>query len=167
MRIQATENKIIPDRERLREHLKTAARPLVFTNGCFDILHRGHVDYLQQTAALGATLVVGVNTDESVAKLAKGPNRPINSLEDRMAVLAALAVVDLVAPFAEETPLELIRTVRPDYLVKGGDWPVQRIVGAELVTSWGGEVRSIPFRFDRSTSSLIDKIGKTLLPDQS
>jgi rfaE bifunctional protein nucleotidyltransferase chain/domain len=133
-------------------------RPLVFTNGCFDILHRGHVTYLAQARALGASLVVGVNTDASVRRLGKGGDRPVNGLEDRMAVLAALECVSLVTWFDEDTPLELIRAVQPDVLAKGGDWAVGRIVGADLVLAGGGRVYSIPFRHERSTSALLAKI---------
>ncbi len=133
-------------------------RPLVFTNGCFDILHRGHVTYLEEARALGASLLVGVNTDASVRRLAKGPERPINTLDDRAAVLAALESVSLVAPFEEDTPLALILAARPEILVKGGDWPVDAIVGAAEVMTWGGSVHSIPFRFDRSTTKLIRAI---------
>ena len=132
--------------------------PLVFTNGCFDILHRGHVTYLEEARALGASLVVAVNTDASVRRLDKGSDRPVNPLEDRLAVLAALQCVDAVIPFDEDTPLELIRRLHPNILVKGGDWPVERIVGAEQVLSEGGEVHSIPFRHDRSTTDLLHRI---------
>jgi rfaE bifunctional protein nucleotidyltransferase chain/domain len=113
-------------------------RPLVFTNGCFDILHRGHVTYLTQARALGASLLVGVNSDASVKRQGKGDDRPINNQQDRMAVLAALASVDLVVCFDEDTPLDLIIACKPDILVKGGDWPVQDIVGAEDVLARGG-----------------------------
>lgn len=133
-------------------------RPLVFTNGCFDILHRGHVTYLGQARALGASLVVGVNSDESVRRQNKAPDRPVNPLADRMAVLAALESVSLVVPFDEDTPLNLILALRPDVLVKGGDWPVDSIVGAQEVRSWSGQVHSIPFEFARSTTALIEKI---------
>ncbi|PWB41513.1 MAG: D-glycero-beta-D-manno-heptose 1-phosphate adenylyltransferase [Rhodocyclales bacterium] len=142
----------------LTTRLASLPRPLVFTNGCFDILHRGHVTYLAQARALGAGLVVGVNTDASVRRLGKGDDRPVNGLEDRMAVLAALESVSLVTWFDEDTPLELIRTVQPDVLVKGGDWAVDRIVGADLVLGRGGRVHSIPFRHERSTSALLAKI---------
>jgi rfaE bifunctional protein nucleotidyltransferase chain/domain len=132
--------------------------PLVFTNGCFDILHRGHVTYLAQARALGASLLVGVNSDASVKRLGKGDDRPINRQEDRMAVLAALECVSLVTWFDEDTPLELILRAKPDILVKGGDWTVDRIVGAPEVLSWGGEVHSIPFLFERSTTATLNKI---------
>ncbi len=135
-------------------------RPLVFTNGCFDILHRGHVTYLAQARALGASLLVGVNSDASVKRLGKGEERPVNALEDRMALLAALESVSLVTWFAEDTPLALIRTVQPDVLVKGGDWAPERIVGADEVLARGGRVHSIPFRHERSTTALLEKIRR-------
>lgn len=133
-------------------------RPLVFTNGCFDILHRGHVTYLAQARALGAAMVVALNTDASVRRLGKGDDRPLNPLEDRMAVMAALESVDLVTWFDEDTPLERILAARPDILVKGGDWAPDTIVGAPEVRGWGGQVHSIPFEVDRSTTALIGRI---------
>jgi rfaE bifunctional protein nucleotidyltransferase chain/domain len=133
-------------------------RPLVFTNGVFDILHRGHVTYLAQARALGASLVVGVNSDASVRRLGKGDDRPVNALADRMAVLAALEAVSLVTWFEEDTPLALILACRPDVLVKGGDWKVADIVGAREVTGWGGTVHSIPFAHERSTTTLLRRI---------
>lgn len=133
-------------------------RLLVFTNGCFDVLHRGHVTYLAQARALGAALVVGVNSDASVKRLGKGEDRPLNSQEDRMAVLAALQAVDLVVLFDEDTPLNLILACRPDVLVKGGDWAPDKIVGAHEVQGWGGTVQSIPFQHERSTTALLKKI---------
>lgn len=133
-------------------------RPLVFTNGCFDVLHRGHVTYLAQARALGAALVVGVNSDASVKRLEKGDDRPVNSQEDRMAVLAALQAVDMVVIFDEDTPLKLILACRPDVLVKGGDWTPDAIVGAREVQARGGTVHSIPFMHQRSTTALINKI---------
>lgn len=145
-------------RETLAQALHASARPLVFTNGCFDILHRGHVTYLAQARALGSALVVALNSDASVRRLNKGPERPINPLEDRLAVVAALASVDYVTWFDEDTPLETIVMVNPDILVKGGDWPIERIVGAAHVQSRGGSVHSIPFIHVRSTSALIAKI---------
>ena len=133
-------------------------RPLVFTNGCFDVLHRGHVTYLAQARALGAALAVGVNSDASVRRLGKGDDRPLNAQEDRMAVLAALQAVDLVVVFDEDTPLELILACRPDVLVKGGDWTPDKIVGSEEVQGWGGTVHSIPFLHQRSTTALLNRI---------
>jgi len=154
----SSETKIVRDHATLAARLATLAHPIVFTNGCFDILHRGHVAYLEEAAQLGQSLVIGVNTDESVRALDKGSDRPVNPLEDRMAVLAALGCVSLVVPFAEDTPLELIKLVKPDHLVKGGDWVPERIVGNDFVRSYGGQVHSIPFRFDRSTTALLTRI---------
>jgi rfaE bifunctional protein nucleotidyltransferase chain/domain len=133
-------------------------RPLVFTNGCFDLLHRGHVTYLAQARALGAALVVALNTDASVRRLGKGDDRPLNPLEDRLAVIAALASVDLVTWFDEDTPLARILDAHPEILVKGGDWPAERIVGAAEVSAWGGQVHSIPFEHERSTTALLGRI---------
>jgi len=135
-------------------------RPLAFTNGCFDILHRGHVTYLAQARALGASLIVAANSDASVKRLGKGDDRPVNTLEDRMAVLAALECVSLVTWFDEDTPLQRILDCRPDILVKGGDWPVDKIVGAAEVQAWGGTVHSIPFIHQRSTTALLEKIRR-------
>jgi rfaE bifunctional protein nucleotidyltransferase chain/domain len=134
------------------------ARPLVFTNGVFDILHRGHVTYLARARALGASLLVGLNTDASVRRLEKGAERPLNALADRLAVVAALACVDAVTWFDEDTPAALIDACRPEVLVKGGDWPVERIVGARAVLERGGRVVSIPFEHERSTTRLIERI---------
>jgi rfaE bifunctional protein nucleotidyltransferase chain/domain len=156
----STEHKIVNDPAELERRLATLARPVVFTNGCFDILHRGHVAYLEEAADLGASLVVGVNTDDSVRSLNKGTDRPLNTLEDRMAVLAALQCVTLVVPFAEDTPLALIRRVHPDLLVKGGDWAIGAIVGADEVRAWGGSVHTIPIRHRRSTTELVERIRR-------
>lgn len=143
----------------LGKRIAQLPRPLVFSNGCFDILHRGHVTYLAQARALGASLIIGVNTDASVKRLGKGKeNRPVNLLADRMAVLAALESVSLVTWFDEDTPLNLILACKPEVLVKGGDWPVEKIAGAKEVLGWGGKVVSIPFRFERSTTAVINKI---------
>lgn len=153
----AFEAKICPP-EALTVRAARLPKPLVFTNGCFDILHRGHVTYLAQARALGSSLVVALNTDESVRRLGKGHDRPINPLADRLAVLAALGCVDLVTWFDEDTPLRTILQCRPQVLVKGGDWPVEQIVGAPEVTSWQGTVRSIPFFHERSTTRLVERI---------
>ena len=134
------------------------ARPLVFTNGVFDILHRGHASYLAQARALGASLAVAVNSDASVLRLGKGPDRPVNSLADRMAVLAALEAVSLVTWFDDDTPLALIMLARPEVLVKGGDWAPDKIVGAAEVCGWNGAVHSIPFLHQRSTTATLRKI---------
>ncbi len=133
-------------------------RPLVFTNGVFDILHRGHVTYLAQARELGASLIVAVNSDASVRRLGKGDDRPVNTQQDRIAVLAALASTDLVTWFDEDTPLSLILTCRPDVLAKGGDWKPEDIVGSKEVLGWGGSVHSIPFQHERSTTALLAKI---------
>ncbi len=133
-------------------------RPLVFTNGVFDILHRGHVTYLAQARALGASLVVAANSDASARRLGKGEDRPVNRLADRMAVLAALQATDLVTWFDEDTPLALILTCRPDVLVKGGDWKPESMVGAKEVIAWGGAVHSIAFLHQRSTTATLNKI---------
>ena len=145
----------------LAQQLAELARPLVFTNGCFDILHRGHVTYLAQARALGAALVVGVNSDASVRRQGKGEDRPINPLANRMAVLAGLAAVDMVVAFEEDTPINLIRLVHPDVLVKGGDWAVSAMVGSDEVLGWGGQVYSIPFLHTTSTTATLAKIRKT------
>ena len=142
----------------IADRVAVLPRPLVFTNGCFDVLHRGHVTYLAQARALGAALVVGVNSDASVKRLGKDGDRPINPLPDRMAVLAALESVSLVVEFDEDTPLNLILACRPDVLVKGGDWRIEDIVGAREVQGWGGTVHSIPFLHERSTTALLNKI---------
>jgi len=155
------EAKICPP-ESLAEHIARLPRPLVFTNGCFDILHRGHVTCLARARALGASLVVALNTDASVKRLGKGDARPINPLDDRAAVMAALGSVSLVTWFDEDTPLNTILAVRPDILVKGGDWPVNTIVGATEVAGWGGTVHAIPFEHERSTTRVIERIRNTL-----
>jgi D-glycero-beta-D-manno-heptose 1-phosphate adenylyltransferase len=136
------------------------ARPMVFTNGVFDILHRGHATYLAQARALGRSLVVALNSDASVRRLGKGEERPVNALADRMAVVAALESVSLVTWFEEDTPLERILGCRPDHLVKGGDWAPERIVGAREVRGWGGEVHSIPFLHQASTTGLLERIRR-------
>ncbi|MGA8034050.1 MAG: D-glycero-beta-D-manno-heptose 1-phosphate adenylyltransferase [Casimicrobiaceae bacterium] len=133
-------------------------RPLVFTNGVFDLLHRGHVTYLEQAKGLGASLVVAVNSDASVRRLGKGSDRPLNPLEDRMAVLAALACVDLVVPFDADTPRDLIVACMPDVLVKGGDYTAATTAGAAEVVAHGGRFVAIPFRHERSTTSLLRRI---------
>ncbi len=133
-------------------------RPLVMTNGVFDLLHRGHVAYLEAARALGASLVVAVNSDASVKRLDKGTDRPLNPLDDRMAVLAALAAVDLVVPFDDDTPRDLIVAAMPDILVKGGDYSAATTAGAPEVIAGGGRFVAVPFAFDRSTTSLVERI---------
>src|SRR5690242_17788515 len=139
----------IADAAHALERIAALARPLVFTNGVFDVLHRGHVTYLEQARALGASLVVAVNTDRSARSLGKGPDRPLNPLEDRMAMLGALSAVDLVVSFDQDTPLELILACMPDILVKGGDYDVDTTVGAKEVIAAGGRFVAIPFRYER------------------
>ena len=133
-------------------------RPIVFTNGVFDILHRGHASYLDQARNLGGSLVVGVNTDASVRMLGKGDDRPINAEADRQAVLAALASVDLVVLFSEKTPVALLERVRPDIYVKGGDYAIDTLEETRLVKSWGGSAIAIPFIYERSTTTLLGRI---------
>ena len=142
----------------LAARLALLPRPLVFTNGCFDILHRGHVTLLGQARALGASMVVALNSDASVKRLGKGNDRPVNTLADRLAVMAALECVSLVTWFDEDTPIERILDCKPDVLVKGGDWPLEKIVGNAEVAGWGGKTVSIPFIHQKSTTALLDKI---------
>ena len=148
----------ICSRAQFKARLVALPRPLVFTNGCFDLLHRGHVTYLAHARALGASLVVAVNSNASVKRLGKGDDRPINGEIDRLAVLASLEAISLVTLFDEDTPLNLILACRPEILVKGGDWPVASIVGSHEVLSWGGVVHSIPFLYQRSTTATLTKI---------
>ncbi len=146
------------DSSTLNQRLLALNRPMVFTNGVFDILHRGHASYLAQARDFGASLVVGVNSDASVKLLGKGDDRPINSQEDRMALLAALESVDLVILFANKTPVELIKRVRPDVYVKGGDYAIETLEETKVIKAWGGQAYAIPFIYDRSTTSLLGKI---------
>tara|TARA_B100000315_G_scaffold211841_1_gene208889 strand:- start:422 stop:910 length:489 start_codon:yes stop_codon:yes gene_type:complete len=155
-----TARKIILDPNLLGEVLRTIEQPLVFTNGCFDILHRGHVAYLEEAADLGATLLVALNSDESIQRLGKEPDRPVNALEDRMALVAALECVDLVTAFDQDTPLELIQRIQPKHLVKGGDWLPENIVGADIVKANGGVVHSIRVRYQHSTTDLLRKLRR-------
>ena len=138
--------------------VRTLPHPIGFTNGVFDILHRGHVTYLADARALGACLIVGVNSDASVRMLGKGDDRPINREEDRMALLAALESVDWVVRFEERTPVELIRALRPDVLVKGGDYDMDALPESALVRGWGGRALAIAFEHQRSTTALLDKV---------
>ncbi|WP_369583524.1 adenylyltransferase/cytidyltransferase family protein [Kingella oralis] len=151
------EQKIVAP-EQLSAALAQLPRPLVFTNGCFDILHRGHVTYLAQARALGASMVLALNTDASVKRQGKGDDRPINSLANRAAVVAALASVDLVTWFDSDTPADLIAQVQPDVLVKGGDWQPENIVGAAETLARDGSVHSIPFLHQTSTTKTLAKI---------
>jgi rfaE bifunctional protein nucleotidyltransferase chain/domain len=151
------EAKVCPPDE-LAVRLANLPRPLVFTNGVFDILHRGHASYLAQARALGASLVVGVNSDTSVKMLGKGDDRPINTEADRQALLAALESVDMAVLFTEQTPVNLIEKIRPDIYVKGGDYEIDTLAETHLVKSWGGKAIAIPFLYERSTTSLLGKI---------
>ena len=151
------EAKVCPPDE-LAVRLAKLPRPLVFTNGVFDILHRGHASYLAQARALGASLVVGVNSDASVKMLGKGDDRPINTEADRQALLAALESVDMAVLFTEQTPVNLIEKIRPDIYVKGGDYEIDTLAETHLVKSWGGMAIAIPFLYERSTTSLLGKI---------
>jgi rfaE bifunctional protein nucleotidyltransferase chain/domain len=136
---------------------KFEGKKIVFTNGCFDILHLGHVEYLNEARRLGDALIVAINSDESVKKL-KGPDRPINNEHDRKEMLLNLRAVDCVEIFENETPLEIIKLLSPSILVKGGDWKVEQIVGHEFVLSLGGEVKSLSFKRGYSTSNLIKNV---------
>ena len=141
------------------ERERFLSRKIVFTNGCFDILHRGHIDNLGKAASHGDYLIVGVNSDASTRRL-KGPQRPINKEADRLLLLAALEVVDAVLLFDEDPPLELIKALKPDVLAKGGDYEIATIVGAKEVLGWGGTVEVIPYEQGYSTTGLIEKITR-------
>lgn len=157
---------IVPRSELLErlDPLRRNGKQIVFTNGCFDILHRGHVEYLSAARALGDILVVGLNSDDSVRRL-KGPGRPINPVEDRAAILDALRAVDFVTIFDEDTPYQLIEAIKPDVLVKGGDYTVETVVGADLVQARGGRVVIVPLLAGRSTSGLLARLGDRLQQD--
>ncbi len=141
----------------IRKKIKEEGKKLVFTNGCFDIIHRGHVSYLNRAKALGDYLVVALNSDESVKRL-KGEGRPINKLVDRAYVIANLKAVDFVVSFEEDTPFEIISAIIPDILVKGGDWDINNIVGRDVVESHGGKVYSLPYIENYSTTGIINKM---------
>jgi rfaE bifunctional protein nucleotidyltransferase chain/domain len=151
----------ISAREELREQVALLPRPLVFTNGVFDVLHRGHVSYLAQARALGGSLVVALNTDASARRLGKGPERPLNPLADRAIMMAALQSVNLVTWFDEDTPLELITEVRPDILVKGGDYDMSRLPETAVVQAYGGRALALPFVEGYSTTALVRKIRQS------
>jgi len=150
-------DKLCP-RAELTARIAALARPLVFTNGVFDILHRGHVSYLAEARALGASLVLGLNSDRSARALGKAPDRPLNGEADRACVLAALESVSLVTLFDETLPLELLKLVRPDLYVKGGDYDIETLPETALVRGWGGDARALPFVNGYSTTALVDRI---------
>jgi D-beta-D-heptose 7-phosphate kinase/D-beta-D-heptose 1-phosphate adenosyltransferase len=153
-------DKVVTDLRALSARLdghRAAGRRIVMTNGCFDILHRGHITFLNTAKSLGDVLVVGLNSDAGVRRL-KGAGRPINDLEDRAHVLAALSAVDHIVPFDETTPVELVRAVRPDVFVKGGDYTLERMPEAGVVQAQGGVVRILPYVSDRSTTSIIERV---------
>jgi rfaE bifunctional protein nucleotidyltransferase chain/domain len=153
-------DKLCP-RDRLAERLAALPRPLVFTNGVFDVMHRGHAIYLAQARELGASLIVALNSDASARRLGKGPDRPLNNEQDRAALMAALEAVDLVTWFDEDTPQALIAEVRPDILVKGGDYDMRKLPETALVESWGGRALALPFVEGYSTTALVRKIRST------
>ena len=136
--------------------------PVVFTNGVFDLLHRGHVAYLDEAAQLGGALIVAINTDASARRLGKGPERPLNNQDDRAAMLAALSCVSAVTLFDEDTPFEIIELLRPDILVKGGDYDMSKLSETKLIESWGGKALVVPFEFERSTTALVNKIRQSV-----
>ncbi|GAB6065271.1 D-glycero-beta-D-manno-heptose 1-phosphate adenylyltransferase [Aquifex pyrophilus] len=144
---------------RILEEERKKGKKVVFTNGCFDIIHAGHVDYLEKAKKLGDILVVGLNSDDSIRRI-KGEKRPVNTQEHRAKVLSSLKPVDYVVIFEEDTPEKLIKAIKPDVLVKGGDWPLEKIVGKDFVESYGGKVLTIPFTYDVSTTKIIEKILK-------
>lgn len=146
------------DRDTVASRVAHLPRPLVFTNGVFDVLHRGHVMYLSQARALGASLVLALNTDASAKRLGKGPDRPLNNEADRAFVMAALASTSLVTWFDEDTPLELIAHIQPDILVKGGDYDMQKLIETRVVEAYGGRALALPFVDGYSTTALVRKI---------
>lgn len=153
----AFEKKIV-SAEDLAERVRALPRPVVMTNGVFDILHRGHVTYLAQARSLGKSLIVAVNSDASVKMLGKGDDRPINTEDDRAAVLASLESVDLVVVFTEKVPLDVIERARPDIYVKGGDYRIENLPEATLAATWGGKAVTVQFEHQRSTTALLKKV---------
>jgi rfaE bifunctional protein nucleotidyltransferase chain/domain len=151
----------ICDRADLPKHLATLPRPWVFTNGVFDVLHRGHVEYLAQARQLGASLIVALNTDASVRRLGKGDDRPLNRDADRAVVMASQQSVSLVTWFDEDTPLQIIAEIRPDMIVKGGDYDMAKLAETALVESWGGRALTLPFVPGYSTTQLLQRIRAT------
>lgn len=159
----AFESKILTPEQCLQWRLSQSnGGPVVFTNGVFDLLHRGHVTYLYEAAQLGKSLIVAVNTDASARRLGKGPERPLNNMSDRQALLAALASVTVVTSFDEDTPYALIEKIKPDVIVKGGDYDMDKLPETTLVRSWGARAVAIPFRHQRSTTALVQRIQQGL-----
>jgi rfaE bifunctional protein nucleotidyltransferase chain/domain len=158
--------KNLPEIANTLKNLKKEKKRVVFTNGCFDILHAGHIYYLTKAKSLGDVLIIGLNSDASVRKI-KGSSRPVVCQRNRAILLSALEAVDFVTIFNEPTPIKLIKAIRPDVLVKGGDWKKENIVGAEFVQSYGGTVKSLPYVKGLSTQGLITKIQTTLHSDNS
>jgi rfaE bifunctional protein nucleotidyltransferase chain/domain len=158
MKVGNPASKILDRTQLLERFGRPREGRIVFTNGCFDILHRGHVEYLARARALGDALVVGLNTDDSVRRLEKGGDRPFNREEDRALVLASLEIVDAVSLFGEDTPMQLIQALVPDVLVKGGDYGIEQVVGRKVVEAAGGEVRILPFVKGFSTTDLVNRI---------
>lgn len=150
-------DKLCP-REELAARIAALPRPIVFTNGVFDILHRGHVSYLEQARALGGSLVLGLNSDVSARMLGKGPDRPLNAEADRACVLAALESISLVTLFDEQTPVELLKLAKPDLYVKGGDYDIETLEETRVIRGWGGDARALSFVDGYSTTSLVRRI---------
>lgn len=157
----------ITDIDHLKERAQYLPHPIVMTNGVFDLLHRGHVTYLAQARALGASLVVAINSDQSVKMLGKGPERPINDENDRAAVLAALESVDLVVIFDDKVPLKAVELAHPDIYVKGGDYKIEDLPEAKLVATWGAKTVTVQFEHQRSTTALLKKISSLNLSTKS
>ncbi|MDR1051680.1 MAG: D-glycero-beta-D-manno-heptose 1-phosphate adenylyltransferase [Deltaproteobacteria bacterium] len=149
----------LDEAKKVRRELRAGGRKVVLTNGCFDLLHPGHLGYLEEAGRLGDFLFLGLNSDNSVRRL-KGPRRPVCDQAVRARMTAGLEMVDAVVVFDEDTPLRLIKALEPDLLVKGGDWAEENIVGAVEVRSWGGEVRSLPFEAGFSTTALVERIAR-------
>jgi rfaE bifunctional protein nucleotidyltransferase chain/domain len=163
MNVRDPASKILERTELVERYGRPREGRIVFTNGCFDILHRGHVEYLARARSLGDALIVGVNTDDSVRRLEKGRDRPFNREEDRALILASLEIVDAVSLFGEDTPMELLQDLVPDVLVKGGDYRIDQVVGRDVVEKAGGEVRILPFLEGFSTTDLITRIRNASL----
>mgnify|MGYP001823084313 FL=1 len=163
MNVRDPASKILERTELVERYGRPREGRIVFTNGCFDILHRGHVEYLARARSLGDALIVGVNTDDSVRRLEKGRDRPFNREEDRALILASLEIVDAVSLFGEDTPMELLQDLVPDILVKGGDYRIDQVVGRDVVEKAGGEVRILPFLEGFSTTDLITRIRNASL----